>query len=43
MLIEISAKPVCSVDPNECNHDDNPKVVVNQNDNSDDKQHEYPL
>ena len=27
----------------EDNQEDNPKVVVDQNDNSDDKQHEYPL
>ena len=34
-----SAKPVCSVGPSsECSDDE-----VNQNDNSDDKQHEYPM
>ena len=39
-----SAKPVCSVGPsNECSHDDNPEMEVNQSDNSDDKQHEYPM
>ena len=39
-----SAKPVCSVGPgNECSHDDNPYVEVNQNEHSDEKQHEYPI
>ena len=34
-------KPVCSVGPSkEVSHDDE---EVNQNDNSDDKQHEYPM
>ena len=39
-----NAKPVCSVSPsNERSHDDNPEMEVNQSDNSDDKQHEYPM
>ena len=39
-----SAKPVCSVGPsNDSSHDDNPEMEVNQSDNSDDKQHEYPM
>ena len=41
---DYSAKPVYSVCPsNECSHDDNPEIEVNQSDNSDDKQHEYPM
>ena len=27
----------------EVNHDDNPEMEVDQHDNSDDKQHEYPM
>ena len=39
-----NVKPVCSVGPSkEVSYDDNPEIEVNQNDNSDDKQHEYPM
>ena len=39
-----SEKPVCSVgQSNECSHDYYPEMEVNQSDNSDDKQHEYPI
>ena len=34
-------KPVCL--GNDSSHDDTPEMVVDQNDNSDDKQHEYPM
>ena len=35
---------MCFVGPNnECSHDDNSEMEVNQNDNSDDKQHVYPM
>ena len=35
---------MCSVGlGNKCSHDDNPEMEVNQKDNSDDKQHEYPI
>ena len=39
-----SVKPVCSVGPSqEVSHDDNPEMGVDQDDNGDDKQHEYPM
>ena len=39
-----SVKPVCSVGPSqESSQDDTSEVEVDQNDNSDDKQHEYPM
>ncbi|XP_071824592.1 uncharacterized protein [Apostichopus japonicus] len=39
-----SVKPVCSVGPsNDSSHDDTPEMEVDQNDNSDDRQHEYPM
>ena len=38
------AKPVCSVGSSkEVSHGDIPEMEVNQNDNSYDKQHEYPM
>ena len=39
-----SVKPVCSVGlSQEVSHDDNPEMGVDQNDNGDDKKHEYPI
>ena len=41
---DCSVKPVCSVGPSqEVSHADNPEMEVDQHDNSDDRQHEYPM
>ena len=39
-----SVKPVCSIGPShDSSHDDTPEMEVDQNDNSNDKQHKYPM
>ena len=39
-----SVKPVCSVGPSQkVSCDDNPELEVDQHNNGDDKQHEYPM
>ena len=39
-----NVKPVCSIGlSNNSGHDGNPEMEVDQNDNDDDKQHEYPM